>query len=345
MRPSFNPRLINGPFDDPGLFIPFYFQNRALIFDLGDISCLASRELLKISHAFVTHTHMDHFIGFDRLLRTDLGREKTLALFGPTGFIKNVEGKLAGYTWNLVEKYNYPLTLQIKEVNAQSIVCRRFRCSDKFRPDGDAVEQPFNGILHQEPGFTVRAAILDHGIPCLGLSIKEQFHINILKEGLKTLALEPGPWLSDFKAALYEQSDPDSEFELQHESGRKVQKFRLGELAAKISRITPGQKIAYITDVAYTDANAEQIVELVEGSDHLYVEAVFRDQHTELAAEKKHLTAGQAGMLAAKARVKQFTVFHFSPRYTAEEKALREEALMAYERQMSDDRGQRTDNR
>ena len=192
MRPSFNPRLINGPFDDPGLFIPFYFQNRALIFDLGDISCLASRELLKISHAFVTHTHMDHFIGFDRLLRTDLGREKTLALFGPTGFIKNVEGKLAGYTWNLVEKYNYPLTLQIKEVNAQAIVCRRFRCSDRFRPDGEAVEQPFNGILYQEPGFTVRAIILDHGIPCLGLAIKEQFHINILKEGLKALALEPG---------------------------------------------------------------------------------------------------------------------------------------------------------
>ena len=218
MRPSFSPRLINGPFDDPGLFIPFYFQNRALIFDLGDISCLASKDLLKISHAVVTHTHMDHFIGFDRLLRTDLGREKTLAVFGPAGFIENVEGKLAGYTWNLVEKYNYPLTLQIAEVNSTSIMRRRFHCRDKFRPDGAVVEQPFSGILHQEPGFTVRAALLDHGIPCLGLTIKEQFHINILKDGLKKLRLEPGPWLGDFKAALYERSDAESEFELPHES-------------------------------------------------------------------------------------------------------------------------------
>ena len=338
MRPSFNPQLINGPFDDPGLFIPFYLQNRALIFDLGDISRLASKDLLKISHAFVTHTHMDHFIGFDRLLRTDLGREKTLALFGPAGFIKNVEGKLAGYTWNLVEKYNYPLTLQITEVNSQSITQRRFRCGDKFRPDGNAVEQSFNGTLYQEPGFTIRTAILDHGIPCLGLAIKEQFHINILTEGLKRLALEPGPWLADFKTALYEQSDPESIFQLKHGSEGKVQQFRLGELTAQIALITPGQKIAYITDVVYNESNARQIEELVEESDHLYIEAVFRDEHKELATEKKHLTAGQAGRLAARARVKQFSVFHFSPRYTGEEEALREEARLAYQLQMTDDR-------
>ena len=338
MRPSFNPRLINGPFDDPGIFIPFLFQNRALIFDLGDINCLSSRDLLKISHAFVTHTHMDHFIGFDRLLRTALGREKTLALFGPEGFIKNVEGKLAGYTWNLVEKYNYPLNLQVTEVNSQSIICRRYRCRDKFIPANAPVEQPFNGILYEEPGFTVRAAILDHGLPCLGLAIKEHFHVNILKDGLKKLELEPGPWLADFKQALYSRSDPESKFELHLGSGEKVKHFRLKELADKIALITPGQKIAYITDVAYNDANAEKIVELVNESDHLYIEAVFLDMHKELAAEKKHLTARQAGHLAATAGVKQFSVFHFSPRYTGEEQALREEARLAYQRQKAESR-------
>ena len=38
-------------------------------------------------------------------------------------------------------------------------------------------------------------------------------------------------------------------------------------------------------------------------------------------------------MLAAMARVKHFSVFHFSPRYTGEEQRLRQEARLAYEKQ------------
>ena len=181
MRPRFHPRLINGPFDDPGLYIPFHFQHRAIIFDLGDVICLSARNLLKISHAFVTHTHMDHFIGFDRLLRTLLGREKTLALFGPEGFIKNVEGKLAGYAWNLVGNFNYPLNLDITEVNSQSTVYRRYRCRDKFIPANKSVEQPFNGILYEEPGFTITAAILDTVSPAWDWPSKDTFTSTSLK--------------------------------------------------------------------------------------------------------------------------------------------------------------------
>jgi len=336
MRPSFHPRLTNGPFDDPGLYLPFLFQQRAMIFDLGDITCLSTRELLKITHAFVTHTHMDHFIGFDRLLRILLGREKTLLLFGPAGFLKNVEGRLAGYSWNLVGNYDYPLNLKITEVNSQSMVHRQYRCRDGFIPAKEPVEQPFNGTLYEEPGFKVTAAVLDHGIPCLGLAIKEHFHVNIIKEGLKDLGLEPGPWLADFKQALYHQSDPDTKFELRFGPGEKAKHYRLGELAAKIALITPGQKISYITDVVCNQSNSQRIVELVKESDHLYIEAAFLDTHKEIAAQKNHLTSRQAGELAALARVKQFTVFHFSPRYTGQEQLLQEEARLAYDRQRTE---------
>jgi ribonuclease Z len=331
MRPSFHPRLINDPFNDPGLFIPFLFQKRALVFDLGNISGLPAKDILKISHAFVTHTHMDHFIGFDHLLRIMLGREKILSLFGPPDFLKNVEGKLSGYTWNLADKYNYPLCLQITEVHRDFTLSRNYRCQDRFEALQDPVRQPFDGILYEEPAFSISAVILDHQIPCLGLSVKERFHVNIIKEGLKRLDLAAGPWLSEFKQALYDETDPAAKFEVGPPGRPGKKRFALGNLAGQIARITPGQKITYITDVVYSDSNRQKIEEFARDSDHLFIEAVFMEKDHQLARDKGHLTARQAGKLAARSGAKQFKIFHFSPRYTDQESLLYQEALEAYE--------------
>ncbi len=330
MRPSFHSRLINGPFNDPGLFIPFVFQNRALIFDTGDINGLSAKDILKISHAFVTHAHMDHFIGFDHLLRIMLGREKTLSLFGPAGFLKNVEAKLSGYTWNLAEKYNYPLCLQITEVQDDFTLCREYRSRDRFEPRQDPVKQTFDGVLYSEPAFRVSAVILDHLIPCLGLSVKERFHVNIIKDGLNRLGLEPGSWLSEFKQALYRRTDPAAVFEVNSPGRPHKKKFELGDLAEQIARITPGQKLTYITDVVYSDSNRNKILEFARDSDHLFIEAAFLDKDRDLASKKHHLTARQAGKLAAGSDAKQFSIFHFSPRYTDQEDLLYKEADQAY---------------
>ena len=111
----------------------------------------------------------------------------------------------------------------------------------------------------------------------------------------------------------------------------KKKTFELGRLTDQIAIITPGQKIAYVTDVVYNDANTEKITEFARNADHLFIEAAFLDCDREMAREKCHLTARQAGELAARAKANQFTIFHFSPRYLGQEDLLYREASEAFE--------------
>jgi ribonuclease Z len=328
MRPSFLPRLVNGPFDDPGLYIPFLHQKRAIIFDLGDIFSLSARDILKISHIFITHTHMDHFIGFDRLLRIVLGRDQDIYLYGPENFLKNVEGKLAGYSWNLVKNYSNLLTLHVTEVHDDHLRTRDYICQNSFMPASKAVKHPFNRLLYKEPSFSVLARILDHNMPCLGFTLQEGFHVNIMKDAVAKLGLKIGPWLNEFKQALFNHQNPDSEFEVK--CGQHHQKYILGDLTNKIALITPGQKISYIADVVYSESNMEKIIELVKDSDHLFIEASFLEEDRDIAEKKCHLTARQAGLIAGKANVRQLTPFHFSPRYQGQGHILEKEAMIAY---------------
>ena len=333
MRPSFTPRLINDPFSDPGLFVPFLFEKRALMFDLGDLHALSPKDLLKVSHVFVTHSHMDHFIGFDHLLRIFLGREKDLHLFGPPGFFENVEGRLAGYSWNLVHEFQGVLRLKVTEVHPSKTLTREYSSRNRFSSREALRESPFTGTLLQEGPFHVETVVLDHRIPCLGLALVEHFHVNIMKEGLTELGLPVGPWLTRFKKALHEKWDMESRFIVTWEEGGEIFKekgFLLGKLAKKIATISPGQRVVYVTDIIGSPENFEKVARLARGADHLYIEAAFLDEDREIAHRKYHLTAKEAGEMARKAEVKAFTPFHFSPRYRSREAEIAEEAQEAF---------------
>ncbi len=332
MRPTLHARLVNDPFEDAGLYIQFRLAPRAIMFDLGDIHALSAREVLKLTHIFVSHTHIDHFAGFDRLLRIVLGRARTLHLYGPSGFIANVAGKLAGYTWNLLQPHDNPLILHTIEVHPTHLWRQTFASRNRFIPETAPQTEAFRTCLLTEPAFEVNCAILDHQIPSLAFSLQERFHVNIMPNRLAELNLRPGPWLASFKTALYQQHDPASRFSIPSEYCRgRPAPDTLGALTRAIARISPGQKISYVTDAAGHTANREKIVALVRHSDQLFIESAFLSQHRSLAHATAHLTARQAGKIAACAQVKQLIPFHFSTRYTGTEALLLKEAMEAFE--------------
>lgn len=332
MRPSFYPRLVNGPFDDPGLFVPLTFQKRALLFDLGDLSSLSSGDILKTSHVFVTHTHMDHFIGFDQLLRLLLGRAVNLHLFGPEGFLDNVAAKLRSYTWNLVHNYSQALVITASEIQTRQCITQTFACQEGFLPSVPRITAINRSTVHQEPALRVSAAILDHQIPCLAYAINERFHINMLRPQLEDLGLAVGPWITEFKSLIFQNADPATELRVPSTQPAGTTKtFSLAELSKKTIRITPGQKIAYVADAVYSTSNEDKIIALAHGADHLFIEAAFLEEDSDVARAKHHLTARQAGIIARKAKVRGITVFHHSPRYTDRAHLLEAEARGAFE--------------
>ncbi len=328
MKPLLHSSLINGPFDDPGLFIDIMWEKRALLFDAGDVSRLNASQLLKVSDVFISHTHMDHFIGFDNILRTVLNRDKTLRIYGPSGITDCIEGKLRGYTWNLTEEY--PFILNVTEVTTAILKISEFRACDGFQRH-DLGNIPFTGILLEEDMFSVCCSPLDHKITSLAFALKERFHININRDKLDKLNLPAGSWLRRFKQALWEGAPDDESFEVTwSDDAEGGEIFSLSELKEEIAVITDGQKLSYIVDAVYNSDNEEKIVELSRDSDIMYCEAAFLDKDMEAASERFHLTARQAGALARKAGVKELVVFHFSPRYTDEPDELYKEAQQAF---------------
>jgi ribonuclease Z len=303
------------------------------MFDLGDLHALAPRKMLRLSHVFVSHTHMDHFIGFDQLLRVCLGRERKLCLYGPAQIIDQVESKLAGYTWNLVHNYAANFTIEVNEYHPdQSLRRAQFCCQQRFARQELPALQVTDGKILQEPAFFIRAVHFDHKIPTLGFALQENQHINIWKNRLQAMSLPTGPWLKELKDAIQRGAVDSDPFRAwwRTEEGEQERVLTIGEWKSEILRIVPGQKIAYATDLIYHQANEQQVIQLAQGADMFYIETTFLHTDAEHAARTYHLTARQAGLMARNAKVKRLHTFHYSPRYGENSEPFEQEALRAF---------------
>jgi ribonuclease Z len=338
MKSAFHHFLINPPFEDPGLYVLRRHERSALLFDLGDIRRLNPRQLLAIAHVFITHLHIDHFCGFDDLLRVCLGRPLTIHLYGPPGLISALSHKLSAYTWNLVHRYDAALTLTTTELHdgLPTLPRAQFRAQAAFtleplpprsRDAEDSAHDASLGIttLMRDHRLRVRATTLDHHIPCLAFSVEEVTHVAIMKDRLRALGLPVGPWLQHLKHALL-RADPDDALI----PGPNGQPLSLGPLRALCAFTCPGPKLAYVTDIAFHDYNVARACALARAADVLFIESSFLAADADRAAARAHLTTHQAGTIARLASAKRVIPFHFSPRHLQQADQLYAEVASAF---------------
>src|SRR5436309_6812996 len=306
MKTTFRPRLLNGQTGDPALLVSLRWQGRALLVDLGRIDRTPAATLLPVEAVFVSHTHMDHFMGFDQLLRLFLARDATLRLYGPAGLADCVAGKLAGYTWNLTDEYAF--TLEVTEIGARETTSWRFAARERFAREPLGPPRPFTGVVVADPVFTVEAAPPDHKIVSMAYAMTERTHLNVRPEALAAAGLEPGRWLNALKQAIRSGAPDDTPIQVTPGDRRP-----LGALSAELITVTPGQKVAYVVDTLFSPANATAIVRLAAGADLFFCEAPFLEEDLEQAAHRYHLTARQAGAPARPPGVRRRPGLPLSP--------------------------------
>ncbi len=310
MRPSFLPRLVNGPLFDPVVYVRILNERKALLFDCGHFEGLAPRELLSLTAVCISHTHMDHFMGLDRVLRAILHRDQPLTVYGPEGITEKTLSKLRSYTWNLVSGYGLEIT--ICEILPERMHITRTRADAGFAATHRSTAPRDGTRVSAGSRYTLDAVILEHGVPCLAYVLREPFHLNILKNAFAGRGYLPGAWVGTLKEHIF-AGRMDGLIPVNTHAG--IKEVRVSQLREELVAVTPGQSLAFVTDISCSRENLAALQGPAHGADMLFIEAYYLHELKDHAGARGHLTARQAGMIAGMLETGQVFPMHISPRY------------------------------
>lgn len=174
------------------------------------------------------------------------------------------------------------------------VYVERMRGAAIFRDTLDLVCHPSGpGTVAEGPPFRLIAAPLTHRVETLGWRLEEPSGRTMLPDRLEAHGIR-GPAIG----------------RLQREGSVEVEGRRVGLEEVSVER--PGQVFAFVMDTAVCD----EAFALAADADMVVCEATYLDRDEDLARDHLHLTAAQAGRIAAEAGARHLVLTHFSQRYT-----------------------------
>lgn len=147
-------------------------------------------------------------------------------------------------------------------------------------------------LLHSEPTLEIRAAGLAHRVDAVGYRVEEPAGTRLVAELLAEYQVE-GVDIGTLRDR--------GEIRL---NGRTI-------TLDQVSEPRPGTAFAFIMDTAWCEA----AIDLARDADVVVCESTFTEAEADLAAATGHLTATQAGRIAAQAGARCLVLSHFSQRY------------------------------
>jgi ribonuclease Z len=180
---------------------------------------------------------------------------------------------------------------------ASAAVYHRLRHAALFRDVLNIRERPLDrgGVIAGEGAFSLEAWPLEHSVPAFGYRLAEPDGRRMLPVKLTECGIA-GPDVGRLQR--------DGQLVV---DGRRV-------TLEQVSEPRPGQRFAFVMDTRLCDA----AFALADRADMLVCESTFTTADAALARDYGHLTASQAGRIAAESRARLLVLTHFSQRYGAD---------------------------
>lgn len=311
------PTFFAGLFDDPLLLVRIRPTGRALLFDCGKVHHLAKRVFTSIDAVFISHAHMDHFMGMDSVIRHSHASPRTVEVFGPPGISGRMAHKFACYDWNLAEKFwgNF----RVGEVSDGQIVSTMYRGSEGFLPRPDGVRR---GAIYANRYLRVTSELCEHRIAVLAFRVTEGDAFVLDDQRMVQAGVVKGVWLKNLEKLfhtgkmegtpiVYSGADPGG-------AGASVEERRdpdAGALYRKIMKKEEPASIGYLTDIGFSPENLERLTRLLGGVTLLVCECAFLAGERSKARLSRHLCTSDLNIILELLRPRYVLPMHFSKSY------------------------------
>ena len=316
MKHNFHVRQVNSPFEDTAFFLRNTYKNESTLFDCGRIGPLSNTEVLSIKEILISHTHIDHFYGFDRILRGTLMSGNRFRVFGPPGIIKNIQGKIDSYTWNLIKSYTVSYEVVELNLDRKEYKTAIFAAANGFEREEGSIKHAELGL---SDGFKLDFDFFDHRVPSVGYRVTEPDMVSVLKDKMTENGFKAGKWLKELKDKVLAGELGD---DILAETVDGEQTFKVGDVTDKVIEYVKPQSVTYITDAAPSYENVTKAIEFAKNSTILLIESMFMKKDVLHANHKRHLTMDLSKYIFRESGAQFARFFHFTSKYDGNKKEL-----------------------
>lgn len=300
----FLPELKSKIGEDISILLRLDNHTSSYICECGVASELTMKDCHNTEGIFISHTHIDHFINFDQILRHQIGLKKRVIICGPNGIIDQLQSKIKGYTWNLIERGS--ITYEIREVVNEQLVNKY-----ELEPPNWEITKigPIDGSkIFANERFSVSYTILDHKVPSIAYLFKETDSVKI---DLSGSGYRGGSWVRHLKLA-FENETKNEEIEIE---GKKYHASELFHLL----KIKEGDSVGVIMDHAANMDNHNKIKSLFTNCNKVFIESFYKESDKKSAEINYHSYSRESGKIMKECEVKEAIPVHFSRKYEEEE--------------------------